>query len=108
MKLIVNINDKIYRVYTVNEIPQIHFKGDIEYCYTRPSEIKKAIYRECITRTYEIEKHFGVMCHNYGVVSYNCMMFTYGAIFKKNGENVMYYHETKTRRELYIKKGVEI
>lgn len=108
MNFIVNIKDKIYRVYPTDEIPNTAFKGDINGCYARPSEIKKTIYRECVARTYEIEKHFGVNCHEYGVLSYNCMMFTYGAIFEKDGEIVMFYHETKTRRELYVKRGFEI
>lgn len=78
-------------------------------CYGKPSKIKQDIYRDCIKIVNAIEDYFGTnSVEDYGVISYNVNVFTFGANIVKNGELIAVYYETKTRREIYIKKGGEI
>lgn len=78
-------------------------------CYNKPSIIKQDIYKECIKKVNAIEDYFGGnSIEDYGVLSYNFNMFTFGANIVKNGELIAVYYETKTRREIWIKRGGEI
>ena len=95
-----------FTVYERDELSPFTIKGDLSACYERPSNAKCAIYSSCVDRTLEIEKYFNAFCYDFGVSSYNCMMFTYAANITKDGELIAVYYETKTRRELYVKKGV--
>ena len=81
----------------------------LNQCYGKPSQAKQNIYRDCIKIVNAIEDYFGTnSVQDYGVVSYNIFMFTFGANIVKNGELIAVYYETKTRREIWVKKGGEI
>lgn len=68
-------------------------------CYARPSDAKKGIY--------DYWNNFFTECgagySEHGIVSSNCMMFTYGGYVVV--DDVEYYlYITKTRQEAYICK----
>lgn len=78
-------------------------------CYNKPSTFKQNAYKECIEIVNVIEDYFGVKSGwQYGVISHNVEVFTFGANIVKNGELIAVYYETKTRREIYVKRGGEI
>lgn len=78
-------------------------------CYNKPSKFKQEIYKKCLEITTIIEDYFDAdVTFDCGVTSYNVNVFTFGANLTKNGELIAVYYETKTRREIYIKKGFEI
>lgn len=76
----------------------------LESCYERPSKAKENIFdywwRFFCPDTYSI-----VHTSRDGIQSYNCMMFTYGAVstINYNGVQVMaIFYITKTRQEVTI------
>ena len=96
----------IYALYVKNDIEPLHFKGGLCSCYERPSTWKEQIYDSCNERAYTFKCAVDLCTYNSGVVSYNCMMFTYGAnlytSYRETSKFCGYYYETKTRREIWL------
>lgn len=72
-------------------------------CYARPSIAKQRIFEHWCNFFYEhFNAYGGMYC---GIISYNCMMFTFGAqaLIDYNGETVdAEFYITKTRQEVTI------
>lgn len=100
--------------YEFKVIERENLQGFCEFetlnqCYGKPSQAKQYIYRDCIKIVNAIEDYFGTnSIEDYGVVSYNIYMFTFGANIVKNGELIAIYYESPARREIWIRKGGEI
>lgn len=74
----------------------------LDECYSRCSDLKRGIYREWAD--YFLDT-FGAAGTHFGVISYNCMMFTFGAqtLVKYNGQLCdADFYITKTRQEVTI------
>lgn len=67
----------------------------LDMCYGRPSEIKRDIYNKWYNTLRENTQDL----LDFGVLSYNCNMFTIGATIKLNDKYYSIYI-TKTRQEI--------
>lgn len=74
-----------------------HFKCyDLDDCYDRPSDLKKAIFKGWKMWSCDVEG-----LHYFGIQIYNCMMFTLSGLYYDMNEDKYYILTiTKTRHEL--------
>lgn len=72
--------------------PSFRIRRDLHDCYKTPSDIKDRIFWEWWHYVLASFENFS----NFGIESYNCMMFTLGWTTLE-GE----YYVTKTRQEFY-------
>lgn len=92
MKKFMEVNGRIFEVKKPIEKPSFRIRRDLHDCYKTPSDIKDRIFWEW--KHYVLASFENVS--NFGIESYNCMMFTLGWTTPE-GE----YYVTKTRQEFY-------
>ena len=92
MKEFKTVNGVKFEIKKAIENPRMSIRKRLDTCYEKPSEAKKEIYewwlRFAISSFDELD--------NFGIESYNCMMFTLGWNTSKGQ-----YYVTKTRQEFY-------
>ena len=66
---------------TVSNKARVDFKS-LDMCYDRPSAIKQSIYDDW----YNWFNTYGVKYMGHGIISHNCMQFTYAGYVSINGE----------------------
>lgn len=59
---------------------------DLSECYARPSSYKVEAYRECRNTVHELED-FDYTFEDYGVVSFNSFLFSFGAMLYNRDKN---------------------
>lgn len=105
----ITITSHVYALKEVDEIHPLSIKGELNECYGRCSIYKENAYRFCVDRVRDLQSFLKCdNCYDYGVNSFSCCFFTFGANFYRNGELIATYYETRTRREIVLKKGVEL
>lgn len=68
----------------------------LDYCYERPSDAKRQIYTKWMKWFFDVEG-----LSQFGIESYNCMMFTLTGLYYDNKEDKYYrLYISKTRQEL--------
>lgn len=101
------IGDETFTVShaSVNDFKVRNCFRELYMCYDRPSDAKKYIYGEWEDFFRTCNTDVLPYCYGSGVISYNCMMFTYGAdcdiIYEGEYRRASFYI-TKTRNEVTI------
>lgn len=73
---------------------------NLDFCYGRCSYAKKKAFEYCEKAIYDLKEKYDLRTINKGICSYNCMMFTYGAILVNDQYRVEVYI---TKSHDYIK-----
>ena len=92
MKEFKTVNGVRFEIKKPIENPRMSIRKRLDTCYQKPSEVKQEIYdlwlRFVISSFDDVD--------NFGIESYNCMMFTLGWNTLEGQ-----YYVTKTRQEFY-------